>query len=190
MENTIQTMPFADRWAYRVDSHLPPLVLQEALKQVKDLDYQDSVVSLDLQVDKNIRASSNDWLYWDNWLAGILHNLIVAANRDYFQYDLSFFDCKIQATSYTKDQYYDWHVDGNTIKPNGEERKLSISFLLNDDYEGGEIELAPLPIDTSLYSLKAGEALLFPSWLPHRVRPVTSGTRYSLVAWMAGPRFK
>ena len=38
--------------------------------------------------------------------------------------------------------------------------------------------------------LKAGTVAIFPAWVKHRVKKVTSGTRYSLVAWMNGPHFK
>ena len=35
-----------------------------------------------------------------------------------------------------------------------------------------------------------GTLVAFPSYVMHRVTPVTSGTRKSLVAWVAGPKFR
>jgi predicted 2-oxoglutarate/Fe(II)-dependent dioxygenase YbiX len=59
---------------------------------------------------------------------------------------------------------------------------LSIIGLLNDDFEGGEIEMFE---DTKI-KLKAGEVLIFPSnfLYPHKVCPVTKGTRHSFVSWV------
>lgn len=59
---------------------------------------------------------------------------------------------------------------------------LSIIGLLNDDYEGGEIEIFE---DTKIKP-KTGEVLIFPSIFlyPHRVCEVTKGTRYSFVSWV------
>ena len=59
---------------------------------------------------------------------------------------------------------------------------LSIIGVLNDDYEGGEIEMFE---DTKIKP-KTGEVLIFPSIFlyPHRVCEVTKGTRYSFVSWV------
>ena len=70
-------------------------------------------------------------------------------------------------------------------------RKLSMSLLLNDEFEGGELEIAnPKQMESFTVDLKAGTCAIFPAWVKHRVKPVTSGTRYSIVAWMNGPQFK
>jgi PKHD-type hydroxylase len=66
-------------------------------------------------------------------------------------------------------------------------RKLSLVLLLNDEFEGGDFELL---WPGNKIPLKKGRVILFPSILMHRVKPVTKGTRKSLVAWMQGPNFK
>ena len=72
------------------------------------------------------------------------------------------------------------------------ERKLSISLLLSDpdEYEGGELEFRYYDKNYAFVKPDAGTGVIFPSWLPHRVHPVKSGIRRSLVAWMDGPLFK
>lgn len=92
----------------------------------------------------------------------------------------------IQLTKYTKNQHYDWHNDGNGINTdcNGLSRKLSMSILLNDDYEGGDFEIWG---DKVVNSKETGTAIVFPSYFNHRVQPITKGIRYSLVAWFSGP---
>ena len=64
-----------------------------------------------------------------------------------------------------------------------------MSVLLNDDFDGGEFEYQ---IDTKSLTvkLKKGDVLVFPSYFLHRVKPVTMGTRYSLVAWASGEQLK
>ena len=58
---------------------------------------------------------------------------------------------------------------------------LSVLGVLNDDYEGGEFHL----IDEK-YDLTKGDIIVFPSnfMYPHKVEPVTKGTRYSYISWI------
>jgi len=96
----------------------------------------------------------------------------------------------VQITRYAESDYYDYHIDGDGVTPikaqgtiyHGKTRKVSMSILLNDDFRGGEFEFYP---NIKLMP-KTGDAIIFPSYILHRVAPVTRGTRYSLVAWMIG----
>ena len=58
---------------------------------------------------------------------------------------------------------------------------LSVLGVLNDDYEGGEFVL----IDEKI-NLSKGDIIVFPSnfMYPHKVEPVTKGTRYSYISWI------
>jgi predicted 2-oxoglutarate/Fe(II)-dependent dioxygenase YbiX len=58
---------------------------------------------------------------------------------------------------------------------------LSIVGGLNNDYEGGEFVMWDTVID-----IPPGAVLIFPSnfMYPHKVEPVTKGTRYSYVSWV------
>ena len=107
-------------------------------------------------------------------------------------------DCEaIQFTIYEKGQYYGWHSDCGT-KPDedGRIRKLSASILLNDpsEFEGGELEFChytkpnqePIILSTKKHLITAGSMAIFPSFVFHRVKPVTKGVRYSLVVWLRG----
>ena len=76
----------------------------------------------------------------------------------------------------------------------GNVRKLSMTVLLNDNYEGGEFQFATLnnekcKIDTPKFNT-TGSIVVFPSDMEHRIAPVTKGIRYSLVVWFLGPPFK
>jgi PKHD-type hydroxylase len=82
---------------------------------------------------------------------------------------------------------YTWHVDMGRTE-DSTNRKLSVSIQLSDedDYEGGNLEFDEKDVTTR----QQGTAFVFPSYKRHQVTPVTRGTRYSLVLWVAGPPFR
>jgi PKHD-type hydroxylase len=107
----------------------------------------------------------------------------------------------LQFTKYSTDQHYNWHADQMSVPYQtgdkmllGKTRKISFSVLLNDDYEGGEFEFETgLPHhENRIITLtpKVGNAIVFPSFTYHRVKPVTKGIRYSLVGWICGTPFR
>jgi PKHD-type hydroxylase len=163
---------------------------------------------------KNLKRKRNSDLVWlnENWIYKELHPYIHQANRLAgwnFQWDRSE---SIQFTKYKLNQYYDWHCDSwdkpydrkNTNHPeHGKIRKLSMTCQLTDgsEYEGGELEFDfrnydPPMRDESKHLKQAkeilpkGSIIVFPSFVWHRVKPVTKGVRYSLVMWNNGYPFK
>jgi PKHD-type hydroxylase len=95
----------------------------------------------------------------------------------------------LQIFKYEVGDHYDWHTDWSPV--NNKKRKLSITIQLSEpaDYEGGEVEILDGPI-SRVVPKDLGMATVFPSWVVHRVRPITSGTRWALVAWATGKPFK
>ena len=81
---------------------------------------------------------------------------------------------------------YDWHLDIGM--GDSSTRKISVSLLLNDDYEGGELGF--FTDGETDVKPDIGTAIAFPSYLSHRVLPVTKGVRWSLVCWIAGEPFR
>tara|TARA_B100001113_G_C20770674_1_gene475153 strand:- start:6 stop:572 length:567 start_codon:yes stop_codon:yes gene_type:complete len=105
----------------------------------------------------------------------------------------------IQLGHYPEGHYYDWHLDQHNkiTNPKGTVRKISMSYMLNDDYEGGELDIEiRQPGDKGgrprydTFKPMPGVGVFFESTAYHRVRPVTQGTRKSLVAWFNGPPYK
>lgn len=100
------------------------------------------------------------------------------------KYNAKFPLCKIQEDSgyellrYKEGQFYTTHTDSFKDRP----RAVSCSFILNDDYEGGEFAFFDCELK---YKLKKGSCIMFPSnfMYPHEIMPVTSGTRYSVITW-------
>jgi hypothetical protein len=87
-------------------------------------------------------------------------------------------DSGYELLKYEKCGFYTQHVDSFTEIP----RTISCSFILNNNFKGGEFSF----FDNKLmYPLKKGSAIMFPSnfLYPHSVLPVTEGTRYSIVTW-------
>ena len=79
---------------------------------------------------------------------------------------------------YEKGGFYLQHVDSFTEIP----RTISCSFILNDDFKGGQFSFFN---NNTIYSIKKGSAIMFPSnfLYPHSILPVIDGTRYSIVTW-------
>ncbi len=160
---------------------------------------------------KDMKRKRNSDLVWlnDRWIYKELQPYIHQANRDAgwnFEWDSSE---SIQFTKYKLNQYYDWHCDG-WDKPyekegpdKGKIRKLSMTCQLTDgsEYQGGELEFdfrnyEPHMREETKHLKKAkeilpkGSIIVFPSFVWHRVKPVTKGVRYSLVMWNLGYPFK
>jgi PKHD-type hydroxylase len=161
---------------------------------------------------KNIQRKRKSDLVWLNekWIYKELHPYIDKANKDAgwnFQWD---FSEPLQFTKYKLNQYYDWHCD-SWDKPysrqnkfeNGKIRKLSMTCQLTDgsEYEGGELEFDFRNYEPHMREevkhlrqakeiLPKGSIIVFPSFVWHRVKPVTKGVRYSLVMWNLGYPFK
>ena len=66
---------------------------------------------------------------------------------------------------------------------------MSIQLTDPSEYEGGELQLKSKNSITTV-SKKKGTIIFFPSFMLHRVTPVTKGVRHSLVGWITGPPFK
>lgn len=123
------------------------------------------------------------------WVFDRLSNAISTVNNDFFKFDLTYLHEGAQFTRYTAPQgNYQWHVDHGLGMPI---RKLSVTIQLTEPatYEGGDLEINESG-EVERLPRKRGRMMVFPSWTLHRVTPVTSGTRDSLVVWVSGPPFK
>jgi len=152
---------------------------------------------------KKKRDSSIVWMN-DRWIYKEIQPYIRQANKSAgwnFTWDWSE---SCQFTKYKPGQYYDWHCDSWEIPYKekgpieGKIRKLSVTVSLSDekDYSGGELEFQfrngdnPKVSNVCKHILPKGSLVVFPSFVWHRVKPVTTGIRYSLVVWNLGHPFK
>ena len=141
-----------------------------------------------------IRTSNNSWIELSAetvWLYEKLANIARDINRDFYDFDLYGFVEHMQYTVYDGDEqgHYTWHIDHYSQTP--VPRKLTLVLQLSDpsEYEGGNLELLTSR-DVDVVDKQLGLVCAFPSWTLHRVSPVTSGTRKTLVVWVGGPNFK
>jgi PKHD-type hydroxylase len=144
--------------------------------------------------DKNsVRKSNIKWLpvndEW-NWVYDRISNQITEANKALWQFNLHTIIDNIQFTEYEGNGgHYDWHLDIGPRSIN--HRKVSVVVQLSnpDDYVGGDLELHPGNTSFAVPRAK-GAVVVFPSFLLHRVTPLTSGLRRSLVLWAGGEPYK
>ena len=88
-----------------------------------------------------------------------------------------------QFTEYKEGEYFDWHTDSNDTVYR--DRFTSIVIQLNNEYTNGILEIKNLKGELVPIENKIGTLYIFNSRLLHRVTPVTTGTRYSLVNWVS-----
>ena len=140
--------------------------------------------------DKSIRNCLTQGIPSDHWVSGMLAHFVNCANSNLFHFDLHNWADFLHLCVYDKKgSHYDWHTDVFWGETKPFDRKLSITVQLSDpsDYEGGDFEFSE--VETPANSKQKGTVLIFPSYLSHRVLPITSGVRRSLVAWFEGPRW-
>ena len=105
-------------------------------------------------------------------------------NNENWQFKLEDMD-HLQFLLYEVGDKYNYHLDLGPGK--NMLRKLSIVIPLSsqESYEGGEL-LIKIGVKEKSVPLKQGHAILFPSYILHKVTPVTKGKRFMLVGWMKG----
>lgn len=126
----------------------------------------------------------------NHWFEDYLTNVALLGNKACgWEYHITDNE-NIQFAEYGSEQHYNWHMDVFPLSGLPLDRKLTVVCLLNDptEFTGGEFQIR-------LYSeytapLVKGSVIAFPSFLEHRVVPVTSGVRKSATMWLRGPRFR
>ncbi len=122
-----------------------------------------------------------------HWIYHRMGAMFAQANRHY-GLELVGLAEALQFTVYGPEQHFDWHIDLGSGQTSA--RKLSMTVQLSgaDEYSGGALEFINAPSPAAAREL--GAATVFPSYLAHRVAPVQTGVRRSLVAWAYGPAFR
>lgn len=143
----------------------------------------------DAGVVSDTRISEVGWIMHteeSNWLYQKITDFVIEANNALWNFDISGFHDSLQYTTYYGGGgHYDWHTD---VGPGMANRKVSVVCQLTkpEEYTGGDLNInggngmltAPRDYNT---------VIVFPSFVLHRVTPVLTGNRTSLVTWLAGP---
>ena len=140
-----------------------------------------------------VRITRTSWIRpgeETRWFYLRMEQVARSLNDQVYQFDLRGFSEPFQYTVYHGNEggHYDWHVDQGKMQ---NQRKLSFSVQVSDPslYEGGELQTYGAT-DISIAPKERGTVIAFPSYVLHRVTPVTAGTRKSIVAWTSGPKFR
>lgn len=147
----------------------------------------------DASVNDKVRISETGWMELNpetTFIYDALAYISRQLNGQFFDFDLFGFVEHLQYTVYRDNGgHYDWHTDRGDM--NLSPRKLSLVLQLSDpsEYEGGDLELFT-GLEPTKVEKRKGLVVAFPSFTLHRVTPVTSGTRRSLVVWLSGPKFR
>jgi PKHD-type hydroxylase len=145
--------------------------------------------------DHDIRRADLVWLdevEGTDWVMERIIEVVREANREVYDFALTEFAESPQVARYGSERkgHFDWHSDiGEGVI--ARQRKLTMVAQLSEpgDYEGGALEV--WPSNAILAAPRdRGTLTFFPSYLLHRVTPVTAGERFSLTQWAHGPSFR
>lgn len=149
------------------------------------------------KVSKSIRSAeiygvTND--EYNRWIYEKVSNIISIMNTVHFRYDITGILHEMQLIEYSSESkikgHYDWHTDaGPGLCAH---RKISFTAQLTDpsEYDGCELVLNNHGQEI-IGTKEQGSIHLFPSYMLHKVSPITRGVRYALVIWIHGSsRFK
>ena len=155
--------------------------------------------NLDIDKIKELKKKRDSHIVWldERWIYELIQPCVNIANKNAgwnFMWDYSEHP---QFTKYGKGQYYGWHADGSPQPYNrpghpthNKIRKLStvLSLCNKSEYTGGELEIYPRQTDpdkkipkNDIIQVKEmghkGSVVVFPSFVWHRIKPVTKGLR-------------
>jgi PKHD-type hydroxylase len=167
--------------------------IEKVHQHARNIPSNDGLINASSSPDLNYRKSRICWIEPNEehgWLYDKIMNMVVEANDTLWQFDLhSAFD-HIQYTEYLGGGgHYEYHLD---IGPGTcSYRKVSVVVQLSDpaDYQGGELQILK-GRDPEIMPNNKGAVIIFPSYFLHRVTPVISGLRRSLVMWVGGTPYR
>lgn len=176
------------------ENAVEPLFCDYALNTEDVLTRQQAEVEGD-GVNAEIRRTQLKWLNHNNAVTTLLTHYASLANHGCgWNYDIR--GCEsIQVGTYDAAEhgYYDWHVDVLRNPNDPSMRKLTAVLQLTDPdaYTGGDLEIR-IPFTEQVVAVPKGKGtiVVFPSFLYHRVTPVTEGSRSTAVGWFVGPAFR
>jgi len=198
---------------------LPVGLCNKILKLGKSKKAKQAVISdtrknqpLNKQEMETLKVKRNSKVVWvdEPWIYQAIQPFVHTANQNAgwnFEWDWSE---PAQFTQYKKGMHYNWHRDSRAGPYTSEEgsslagkiRKLTSVLVLSDpsEYKGGELEFqfqAEDPQFNKGRKIKIanevapkGSIIVFPSFVWHRVKPITKGVRYSMPTWHLGWPFK
>ena len=187
------------KWKSWIVETTTPLFTPEQCRQIIECGHRQKPIRAQVGmgrpgggIDTDKRVTTISWIPFKEMpeMYNDLNNFIQKANLNHFGFGDVQITEQAQFTEYPEGGFYNWHMDTDvTMQHEPPVRKISMTLLLSPEnqFEGGDLELtAP----GKRAKLKQGHAIVFASFLNHRVAPVTRGIRQSLVMWFGGKPFK
>lgn len=139
-----------------------------------------------------VRKARVAWLSYNPEIAWVFDRLEAHArkiNNKHYKFRLSGFYENLQFTEYlAPDSHYTWHIDFAAGAASLRKLSMVVQLSAPESYEGGTLEIFDELNKT--VPKRQGALTCFPSFVQHRVTPVTKGKRYSLVVWVSGDPFQ
>ena len=153
----------------------------------EELQYDEATVAYDPIPQHVHRKCLTAWLDVEksNFIETGLKKIIINVNDMIWKFDLKKeWDTNIQFTKYSGGgDHYGWHQDN--FQGDCSDRRLSVVYCLSkkSDYTGGNFQIRKS--DNSVHTSKFdyGDFIVFPSDKYHRVLPLKSGNRLTMVGW-------
>ena len=139
--------------------------------------------------ESSVRKTDVTWIHYNDKVRAIfdlIYSYVDRVNIAHYNFQLSGIYEALQLARYGKGGHYDWHEDNQ--EDEFTTRKLSMVIQLQDPemYKGGDLVIFP----NTIVPRTRGTITFFPSFVTHKVEPVTEGERFSLVTWITGHPFK
>ena len=180
------------QWEASIDPEFCDSFIEQHFKHAEKIEGAVRTIDNTFDVNEKKRKTNLAWAEVGTEIFDTVFDYITSANESAgWNYDITGME-PVQLGEYTDGGHYVWHTDMDNPCMEGYQRKLSCSVQLSDPdtYEGGDLILE----DSRGYEFTAprqkGSVIVFPSFLKHKVTPVTKGVRYSAVGWMRGPAFR
>jgi PKHD-type hydroxylase len=135
------------------------------------------------------RRSKSNFIAFNKHMTWVLDRLAMVfteVNNNLFKFNLAYMN-DVNILEYKQEGFFAMHTDVGASELSY--RKLSLVCFLSDpeDYVGGKLTFY---LKNSDFEQERGSVVIFPSYLFHQVQPLTSGVRYTLIAWACGPVFR
>jgi PKHD-type hydroxylase len=143
--------------------------------------------------DFSYRKCKLSWIRSDirenEWIFQKITDAVNLLNSEYYKFDIDLIQ-NLQFTEYTSEgDFYGKHLDMGEYETRPRKISFSIQLSKEEEYTGGDLRF--YYSDTAIVADKEmGTMTSFPSYILHEVLPVTEGTRYALVGWVCGPKFR
>lgn len=174
-----------------MDNRIPPDICDAALRELNLLSPMDAGImesvdktSTDHATRKATLKFAPPWF----WFGGILNQAGLRSNVELgWGFIIDGFQ-DVQYAEYGVGGHYKWHIDTYVMSGAPKDRKVTVICLLNDprEFEGGQLEIKNVDVTP----MKKGDVVVFPSFIEHRVTPVTKGVRKTATMWLTGPAFR